>query len=47
MIEDTMIGHSIIYPDFLKGLEFLGSVYTDLTYWKDEADFKTPLKKEA
>jgi len=47
VIEDTMIGHSIVYPDFLKGLEFLGSVYTDLTYWKDEADFKKPLKREA
>lgn len=45
--DDTMIAHHIVYPDFLKGLGFLGSVYTSLTYWKDEVDFKKPLKEEA
>lgn len=34
-IMDTMVGHSLIYPDFLKGLEFLGSIYTNRRYWKD------------
>lgn len=33
-IEDTMIAHSIMYPDFKKGLGFLGSLYTDQPYWK-------------
>jgi len=44
-IEDTMIGHSIMYPDFEKGLGFLASIYTDQTYWKDMVSFKN-LKKE-
>lgn len=34
-IEDTMIAHHIMYPDFLKGLAFLGSLHTDQPYWKD------------
>lgn len=34
-IADTMVGHSLIYPDFLKGLEFLGSIYANVPYWKD------------
>lgn len=34
-IEDTMIAHHIMYPDFLKGLAYLGSIYTDQHYWKD------------
>lgn len=38
---DTMISHHIMYPDFLKGLNFLGSVYTTHPYWKDELDTKT------
>ena len=45
-IDDTMMAHSVTYPDFLKGLGFLGSVYTDYTYWKDEMDYKV-IKKEA
>jgi uracil-DNA glycosylase len=45
-IEDTMMGSSITYPDFLKGLGFLGSVHTTYTYWKDQADFKN-IKEEA
>lgn len=35
-IYDTMIGSSVVYPDFLKGLGFLGSVHTFYTYWKDQ-----------
>lgn len=34
-IVDTMVGHSLIYPDFLKGLGFLGSIYANVPYWKD------------
>ena len=40
-IEDTMIAHSIMYPDLLKGLGFLGSIYCeDQEYWKDTVKFK-------
>lgn len=45
-IEDTMMAHSIQYPDFLKGLGFLGGVHTSYTYWKDEMDFKN-IKEES
>ena len=35
-IEDTMIAHHIMYPDMLKGLGFLGSMYCgSQEYWKD------------
>ena len=46
-IEDTMIAHSVCFPDFLKGLGFLGSVHTTMTYWKDEMDHRKVIKKEA
>lgn len=46
-IDDTMVSHSIIYPDFLKGLGFLGSLHTTMKYWKDEADFREGYKDEA
>ncbi len=39
-IIDTMMAHSILYPDFLKSLNFLGSVYTKQPYWKDMVKFK-------
>ena len=39
-IIDTMIGHHIVYPDMLKGLGFLASIYTDRPYWKDMVNFK-------
>jgi len=45
-IQDTMIAHHIMYPDFLKGLNFLGSIHSYQPYWKDELDFKT-IKKES
>ena len=44
-IHDTMIEHSIMYPDFEKSLGFLASIYTDVGYWKDMADFKR-IKKD-
>ena len=44
---DTMIAHSIVHPDFLKSLGFLAGVHTDLTYWKDQSDFREAFKDEA
>ena len=35
-IEDTMIAHSIMYPDTPKGLDYLCSVYTDIPYYKED-----------
>lgn len=43
---DTMITHSLLFPDFKKGLGFLGSVYTNVRYWKDEGRFGKSIKKE-
>jgi len=34
-IDDTMTAHHIIYPDFLKGLDFFCSLHTDQPYYKD------------
>lgn len=45
-IIDTMMGSSIAFPDFLKGLGFLGSIHTTYTYWKDQMDFKN-IKEES
>jgi len=40
-IRDTMIGHSIMYPELPKGLAFLGSVYCGAqAYWKDAVRFE-------
>ena len=44
-IRDTMIAHSIMYPEMLKGLGFLASIYTTDEYWKDMVDFKNPKKE--
>ncbi len=39
-IHDTMIGHSCMYPEFPKGLGFLGSLYCgSQQYWKDMVKF--------
>jgi uracil-DNA glycosylase len=35
-IGDTMIAHHIMYPDFLKGLDFLCSMHTREPYYKDD-----------
>ncbi len=40
-IKDTMIISSLMYPDFSKGLGFLGSIYTNMPYWKDMVKFNT------
>lgn len=40
-IHDTMIAHSIMYPELPKGLGFLGSIYCGAQeYWKDTVKFK-------
>ena len=47
-IKDTMIAHSLMYPDFEKGLGFLASIYTTQPYWKDMVYFKGGnVKKES
>ena len=33
-VNDTMVGHHIMYPDFPKGLDYLCSLYTDQPYYK-------------
>lgn len=46
-ILDTMLGHSIMFPDLPKGLGFLGSLYCgEQEYWKDMVSF-TNVKEEA
>ena len=43
-IEDTMIGHHVVYYDFPKGLDFLTSIYEREPYYKDEGKvWKNPL----
>lgn len=35
-IHDTMVAHSIMYPELRKGLDFIGSIYCGTqAYWKD------------
>jgi uracil-DNA glycosylase family 4 len=36
ILEDTMIGQAIMYPDYPKGLDFITSVHTKEPYYKDE-----------
>lgn len=46
-IEDTMIGHHIMYPELQKGLAFLGSIYCGTqAYWKDSVKFND-IKEES
>lgn len=46
-VRDTMIAHSIMYPDLPKGLGFLGSLYCGAqSYWKDTVKF-TNIKDES
>ena len=46
-IHDTMVAHSIMYPELLKGLGFLGSLYCGAqAYWKDGVKF-TNIKEES
>ncbi|MEK0325183.1 MAG: uracil-DNA glycosylase family protein [Nitrosopumilus sp.] len=45
-IVDTMMGHSIMFPDFLKSLNFLASIHTNRQRWKDMVKWKN-IKKES
>lgn len=46
-LHDTMIAHSVMYPEFPKGLGFLGSLYCGTSqYWKDTVKF-TNIKDES
>ncbi len=45
-MEDTMLGHHIIYTDFPKGLYFLGSLYTDQPFWKQMVNHNVDIEKE-
>lgn len=39
-VHDTMVGHSVMYPELPKGLDFLGSIYCgSQEYWKDAVKF--------
>lgn len=35
-LDDTMIAHAFLYPDYPHGLDFICSTYTDFPYYKDE-----------
>jgi len=43
---DTMLLHHALQPESLKGLGFLGSVYTSESLWKDMRKRKTTIKRE-
>lgn len=47
-IEDTMIAHHIMYPDFRKSLDFCASirVHDHYEYWKDMIDHRGLVEKE-
>ncbi len=46
-VMDTMIAHSIMYPDLPKNLGFLGSIYCgSQEYWKDRVKFSN-IKEES
>lgn len=36
IVGDTMLAANVIYPELPKGLDFLASIYTDISYYKDE-----------
>lgn len=44
--EDTMLLHHALQPESLKGLAFLGSIYTDEGAWKDMRKHKTTIKQD-
>lgn len=44
--EDTMFLAHALQPEQLKGLGYLGSIYTDEGAWKNERKFKTTIKKD-
>jgi uracil-DNA glycosylase len=44
--EDTMLLHHALQPESLKGLGYLGSIYTDEGAWKQMRERKTTIKRE-
>jgi uracil-DNA glycosylase len=44
--EDTMLLHHALQPEALKGLGFLGSLYTDEGAWKQMRERSTTIKRE-
>ncbi len=44
--EDTMLLHHSLQPEALKGLGYLGSVYTDEGAWKQERRVSTTIKRD-
>jgi uracil-DNA glycosylase len=44
--DDTMLLHHALQPESLKGLGFLGSVYTDEAAWKQMRKRKSTIKRE-
>jgi DNA polymerase len=45
-VHDTMIGHSLIYPEFWKSLQFISSIYDNIPYWKNMVKFSN-VKEES
>jgi hypothetical protein len=45
MLHDTMLLHHSLFPEMLKGLGFLGSVYTNEQSWKLMSRPKTDTEK--
>lgn len=43
---DTMLLHHALQPESLKGLGYLGSLYTDHPAWKTMRDHKTTIKRD-
>ncbi len=44
--EDTMLRHHALYPELLKSLGFLGSIYSNEMSWKTMYDVSETLKKD-
>jgi uracil-DNA glycosylase len=44
--EDTMLLHHALQPESLKGLGYLGSIYTDEVSWKQMRESKTTIKRD-
>jgi len=44
--EDTMLCHHAIQPESLKGLGFLGSIYSDEATWKGMAKHAKTIKRD-
>ena len=44
--EDTMLLHHALQPEALKGLGFLGSVYTDEGAWKQMREKVATIKRD-